>query len=334
MSHSLLTITWAGLIAFAVFAYVAMDGFDLGVGILFPFLQRGGERDTAMNSVAPVWDGNETWLVLGGGGLFAAFPLAYAILMPAVYAPVIAMLLGLVFRGVAFEYRWKTVRAKWAWDLAFWAGSTIAAFAQGVILGAILQGVAVLGRSYGGGWWDWLTPFSLLTGGSLVVGYGTLGASWLILKTEGALLERAFSLAWRFGVAMVTAIVAVSLATLSLGPDYVRRWLAFPTVLATAQAPLLVVIAAAALFLSLRRKNERWPFRLTLALFAVSYAGLAVSLFPYVVPNRVTIWQAAAPASSQSFMLVGAAVMIPVILAYTAYAYRVFRGKTATEGYH
>ena len=334
MSHTLLTIIWAGLIAFAVFDYVVMDGFDLGVGILFPLLQRGGERDTAMNSVAPVWDGNETWLVLGGGGLFAAFPLAYAILMPAVYAPVIAMLLGLVFRGVAFEYRWKTVRAKWAWDLAFWAGSTIAAFAQGVILGAILQGVAVLGRGYGGGWWDWLTPFSLLTGAALVAGYGMLGASWLILKTEGALLERVFSLAWRFGVAMVAAIVAVSLATLSLGPDYVHRWLAFPTVLATAQAPLLVLIAAAVLFLSLRRKNERWPFRLTLALFAISYAGLAVSLFPYVVPNRVTLWQAAAPASSQSFMLVGAAVMIPVILAYTAYAYWVFRGKTATEGYH
>jgi cytochrome d ubiquinol oxidase subunit II len=334
MSHSLLTIIWAGLIAFAVFAYVVMDGFDLGVGILFPFLHPGGERDTAMNSVAPVWDGNETWLVLGGGGLFAAFPLAYAILMPAVYAPVIAMLLGLVFRGVAFEYRWKTVRAKWAWDLAFWAGSTIAAFTQGVILGAILQGVAVMGRGYGGGWWDWLTPFSLLTGGSLVAGYGMLGASWLILKTEGALQERAFSLAWRCGVAMVAAILAVSLATLSLGPDYVRRWLAFPTVLATAQAPLLVLVVAAALFLSLRRKNERWPFRLTLALFAISYAGLAVSLFPYIVPNRVTLWQAAAPASSQSFMLVGAAVMIPIILAYTAYAYWVFRGKTATEGYH
>jgi cytochrome d ubiquinol oxidase subunit II len=182
-----LAFVWACLLAFAVFAYVVLDGFDLGVGILFPFLREGEERDKAMNSIAPVWDGNETWLILGGGGLFAAFPLAYAVLMPAVYAPLIAMLLGLVFRGVAFEFRWRTVRAKPAWDLAFFGGSLIAAFAQGVILGAVLQGIAVEGRHYAGGWWDWLSWFSLLTGASVVVAYATLGATWLIMKTEGGL---------------------------------------------------------------------------------------------------------------------------------------------------
>src|SRR5580704_3713920 len=191
-----LTLVWAGLIAFAVFAYVCLDGFDLGIGILFPFLGGDAGRTTAMNAVAPVWDGNETWLVFGGGGLMAAFPLAYAILMPAVYPPLIAMLLGLVFRGVAFEYRWRTTRARWAWDVAFFGGSTMAAFCQGIILGAILQGVTISGRSYGGGLLDWLTAFSLLTGLSVVVGFALLGATFLILKTEGALLDRAFQLAW------------------------------------------------------------------------------------------------------------------------------------------
>jgi cytochrome d ubiquinol oxidase subunit II len=329
-----LTLIWAGLIAFAVFAYVALDGFDLGVGILFPLLGSDRHRDTAMNSVAPVWDGNETWLILGGGGLFAAFPLAYAILMPAVYAPLIAMLLGLVFRGVAFEYRWRTVRARWAWDVAFCGGSALAAFSQGVILGAILQGVKVAGRGYGGGWWDWLTPFSVLTGASVTAGYALLGSTWLILKGRDDLLERAFRLAWVFGAATVAAIAAVSAATPFLKAAYWRRWLAFPNVLATAQVPLLVAITAAALVFTLRRRNETWPFPLALALFALGYAGLAVSVYPDIVPGQVSVWQASAPAASLAFMLAGAGVLIPVILGYTGYAYWVFRGKTASEGFH
>jgi cytochrome d ubiquinol oxidase subunit II len=329
-----LTLIWACLIAFAVFAYVVLDGFDLGVGILFPLLGEDAHRDRAMNTVAPVWDGNETWLILGGGGLLAAFPLAYAILMPAVYAPLIAMLLGLVFRGVAFEYRWRTKRARGAWDLAFFGGSTLAAFAQGVILGAILQGVTVVGRGYGGGWWDWLTPFSLLTGVSVVAGYGMLGAAWLIWKTTDAMLDRAFRLAWWFSGGTVVAIAAVSAATPLLQTEYWRRWLSFPNVLATAQVPLLVAIASGVLFRCLRRRNETWPFPIALGLFALSYAGLAISLYPDIVPGRVTIWQASAPASSLGFMLIGAGVMIPIILAYTGYAYWVFRGKTEAEGYH
>ena len=329
-----LTLIWAGLIAIAVFAYVVLDGFDLGIGILSPLL--GGEpaRETAMNSVAPVWDGNETWLVLGGGGLMAAFPLAYSILMPAVYPPLIAMLVGLIFRGVAFEYRWRTTRARGAWDLGFFGGSTLAAFCQGVILGAILQGVSLSGRSYAGGRLDWLTPFSILTGASVVAGYGLLGATWLILKTQGPLLARAFRLAWLFGAATVAAIAAVSVATLFLRADYLTRWLSFPDVLATAQVPLLVVIASAALIWTLRRRNETWPFPIALSLFALSYAGLAVSLYPYIVPGRVTIWQASAPASTLAFMLAGAAILFPMILGYTGYAYWVFRGKTGAEGYH
>jgi cytochrome bd ubiquinol oxidase subunit II len=327
-----LTTVWAFVIAFAVFAYVVMDGFDLGVGILFPRLE-GDERAVAMNSIAPVWDGNETWLVLGGGGLMAAFPLAYAIIMPALYVPIIAMLLALIFRGVAFEYRWRDARHQAFWDRAFFAGSTVAALAQGIALGALLQGIAVEGRHYAGGWWDWLTPFTLLTGISLVMGYGLLGATWLIMKAEGELQAKARRYARRLGVATVTAIAVVSAVTPFLEIEYYLRWFDWPNVLLTAQVPLLVGVVAFAFWRSLRVR-EYAPFLLALALFALSFAGLGISMFPYVIPNEVTIWQAAAPESSQIFMLVGAGVLIPIILAYTAYAYWAFRGKVGTHGYH
>jgi cytochrome d ubiquinol oxidase subunit II len=281
-----------------------------------------------------VWDGNETWLVLGGGGLFAAFPLAYAVLMPAIYAPLIAMLLGLVFRGVAFEFRWRTVRAKPAWDAAFFGGSLIAAFAQGVILGAVLQGIKVEGRAYAGGWWDWLSWFSLLTGASVVVAYALLGATWLNMKTEGALQARARGLAWWLAGGMLVAIGAVSAATPFLQAEYYRRWFDWPQIVLTAQVPLAVAIVAGLLFLNLRAKRDAAPFLLSLALFALTFAGLGVSLYPYLVPETITIWDAAAPASSQLFMLVGAAILIPIILAYTGYAYWIFRGKVRDEGYH
>jgi cytochrome d ubiquinol oxidase subunit II len=296
---------WAALLAFAVFAYVVMDGFDLGVGILFPFVPPGEGRDRSMNSIAPVCDGNETWLVLGGVGLFAAFPLAYAVIMPAVYA-IIAMLLGLVFRGVAFEYRWRTIRGRWAWDLAFFGGSLLAAFSQGVILGAILQGIKVAGRAYAGGWWDWLSPFSLLTGASLVIGYALLGSTWLYLKTEGHIQERARQLSFWLAGGMVTAIAAVSAATPFLDAQYAQRWFAWPGVLLVAQVPLLVVVVSILLFLSLRARRDAAPFLLSLALFALGGAGLVVTVYPYVVPVQITIWQAASQASSLGFRLVGA----------------------------
>jgi len=325
---------WAFIIAFAVFAYVVMDGFDLGLGLLFPFFKSHHDRDVIMNSVAPVWDGNETWLVLGGGGLMAAFPLAYAVLMPALYTPVIAMLLGLIFRGVAFEFRWRARREGNFWDVAFAAGSLLAALAQGVALGAILQGVTVSGRAYGGGWWDWLTPFTILTGVALVVGYALLGATWLIMKSEGSLLDRCYQLAQRFAVATIAGMAVVSAWTPFLAHDYYRHWFAWPQVLFTAQVPLLVAIASVGFFFALRHRRSYWPFLIALALFALGLIGLGISLYPYVVPRSITIWDAAAPTQSLVFMLVGAAIMVPIILAYTGYAYWVFRGKTADEGYH
>jgi len=330
-----LAIVWAFIIAFAVFVYVVMDGFDLGLGILFPLFPAREDRDVIMNSVAPVWDGNETWLVLGGGGLMAAFPLAFAVLMPALYTPMIAMLLGLVFRGVAFEFRWRTTRERNRWDVAFAGGSLLAALAQGIALGAILQGVHVEGRSYAGGWWDWLTPFSLLTGVSLVVGYALLGATWLVMKTEGELRERAYGLSWALLFAMLGAIGAVSIATPLLSVQYTHRWFAWPNIILTAPVPLAVAAVSVLLLRSLARKYDYQPFFLSLALFLLSYAGLGISMYPYIVPQSITIWQAAAPESSQIFMLVGVAVLIPLILAYTAWAYYVFRGKVqAGSGYH
>lgn len=330
-----LALVWAILIAFAVLAYVILDGFDLGIGILFPALDGEHERDVAMSSVAPVWDGNETWLVLGGGGLLAVFPLAYAIILPALYVPVTAMLVGLVLRGVAFEFRWRTRRAQWVWDWSFALGSLVATLAQGIMLGTILQGIRVQGRAYAGGWYDWITPFSLATGIALVIGYTLLGAGWLILKTEGELQERAYGFARRLVPALLAAIAVVSAWTPFLSPEFLARWLAWPAILYVAPVPLLTAFAAARLWIALNARHEVEPFVATLVLFVLCYIGLGISLFPYIVPPSITIWDAAAPDKSLAFLLVGAVVLIPMILAYTAYSYWVFRGKVDPEGgYH
>ncbi len=329
-----LTVVWALIIAFAVAAYVVMDGFDLGIGILFPLFPVGRERDRAMNAIAPVWDGNETWLVLGGGGLLAAFPLAYAIILPALYAPLIAMLLGLVFRGVAFEFRWRDARHRKAWDSGFFLGSLIATFAQGVTLGALIQGITVEGRAYAGGWWEWLTPFSLLTGASLVAGYALLGAGWLIWKADGELQAQARGLARRLLPALLAAIGLVSLSTPFVEPQYFERWFEAPGLFVAVPMPLLVAATAFLGWRSLGRGRDWAPFVWSLILFGLTLAGLGISIWPDVIPGRVSIWDAAAPYSSQLFMLAGALVLIPLILAYTAWSYWVFRGKVGEEGYH
>lgn len=328
-------LIWAGLIAFAVLAYVVLDGFDLGVGILFPLAKSEQERDLMMNSVAPVWDGNETWLVLGGGGLFAVFPLAYSIIMPALYAPILIMLLALVFRGVAFEFRWKSQNRKYIWDWAFAGGSLVATFAQGVALGALVQGIPVSGRAYSGGWWDWLSAFSLLTGVALVVGYALLGSTWLMLKGTGRVEEMAKRIASRLGIVMLAMIALVSTLTPFLHEHFMQKWFAWPAMLFTAPVPILVVVCAYALYRGIKHDRPLMSFLAVEGLFVLSYIGLVISFFPYMVPSSVTIWQAAAPDNSLKFLLVGAVFLIPIILAYTAYAYWVFRGKVGpTHDYH
>jgi len=330
-----LAFIWAMILAFAVLAYVVLDGFDLGIGILFPFVRDEGERDVMMNSVAPVWDGNETWLVLGGGGLYAAFPLAYAILLPALYPLLIAMLLALIFRGVAFEFRFRSHRSRWIWNIGFAGGSIAAAFCQGVALGAFVQGIAVEGRAYAGGWYDWLSPFSLMTGVSLVCGYALLGAGWLVMKTEGALQEKLWRWIKPLGAVVIGCVVVVSIWTPLLDPEISARWFSWPNILYVAPVPLLVFVTVIAGMRAVQKRQDRQPFFLTIALFVLSYVGLGISVFPYVVPRAVTLGAAAAPDESLGFMLVGAVVLLPAILAYTGYAYWVFRGKIdPEEGYH
>jgi cytochrome d ubiquinol oxidase subunit II len=330
-----LAFVWAGLIAFAVLAYVILDGFDLGVGILFPAIDTPQERDTAIDSIAPVWDGNETWLVLGGGGLFAVFPLAYAIVLPALYMPLTLMLLGLIFRGVAFEFRHRTVRGRRFWDGAFAGGSIVAAFCQGIALGALVQGIAIEGRAYAGGWWDWLTPFSVMTGLALVAGYALLGVTWLIYKTGDALQLRCWRWALPLGALVLAFVGIVSLWTPLLNPGYAERWFSWPAILYSAPVPLLVAAVAVGYWRAVRGRRELAPFLLALALFVLSYVGLGISLYPNIVPPSLSIWDAAAPESSLLFLLVGAAFLLPIILGYTAYAYSVFRGKvTPGSGYH
>lgn len=326
---------WAGIIAIAILAYVILDGFDLGVGILFPLFRDDRDRTVMMNTIAPIWDGNETWLVLGGGGLLAVFPLAYATIFPALYVPLIAMLLGLIFRGVAFEFRFRTRRLKAMWDWGFAIGSLVAALMQGVALGALVEGIQIENRAYAGGWWDWLSPFSILAGVGVATGYALLGATWLILKTTGTLQERARQMAFVAGVATLVFIAGVSLWTPFLNPIYYERWLSWPTAIFSVFVPALVAVCAFGLWHGLTTGRQLLPFLSALGLFVLSFIGIGISFYPYMVPGALTIHEAAAPDSSLAFLLVGAVFLVPIILAYTAYSYWVFRGKVRPEeGYH
>jgi len=337
-----LPMAWAFLLAVAVFMYILLDGFDLGVGILFPFAATDADRDVMMNSVAPVWDGNETWLVLGGGGLFAAFPKAYAALMPAVYMPIGFMLVALIFRGVAFEFRFKaTGSGRRVWDQAFHWGSVVATFSQGLVLGAIVQGVTLTDGRFSGGMFDWLTPFSFVVGCAMIWGYTLLGAGWLIIKTEGALE------AWsRRGGLVAAAITLLMIAVVSfwvpaLDAAAADRWgLRYPDIdwsrlAPLAPVPLLVAVAFWQLVRSLRGTATYAPYLWTVAIFLLGYVGLLIGIYPYLVPYDLSIHEAAAAPNAQGLLLVGALVMLPVILGYTGYVYWVFRGKvTANAGYH
>lgn len=333
-----LPLVWAGLLAVAVAMYVIADGFDLGVGILFTAARSDNWRDRMMISVAPVWDGNETWLILGGAGLFCVFSLAYAMLMPALYVPLFLMLIALVFRGVAFEFRFKAERSRRVWDYAFHYGSLVATFAQGLVLGAFVQGFAVEGRRFVGGTLDFLTPFSVATGIGLVLGYGLLGATWCVMKTTGELEIWARRMALRFLVGVILAMGIVSLWVPFLGREIEARWFAWPNIAYLAPIPLLTALTAYGIYRALEAGRHVQPFLLAIGLFLLGYLGLGISLFPYVVPPRVTIWQAANTVDSQLFVLVGYCIALPATFLYTAYAYWVFRGKVAEDigasGYH
>ena len=332
-----LPLIWAGIIVFGLMMYVVMDGFDLGIGILFPFIPGRDDRDVMVNTVAPVWDGNETWLVLGGAGLLAAFPQAYATILSALYLPLMLMLAGLIWRGVAFEFRFKAdEHHKPFWDKAFTWGSYIATLAQGMALGGFIGGFELSeSGSFAGGALDWLTPFSVFTGVSLVIAYALLGATWLVMKTEGPLQAQMRRLARGMTIALIAAIALVSVWTPLAHEDVAARWFVLPNLLFFLPVPILVGVTAWGLLSATHGQSHSAPFLLALMLLFLGYSGLGISLWPMIIPPDITIWQAAAPPQSMGFALVGALFIIPFILMYTAWSYYVFRGKVKSgDGYH
>ncbi len=327
-----LPLVWYGLIATAVFLYVLLDGFDLGVGVVFPFAPSDRCRDRMMNSIAPFWDGNETWLVLAGGGLFAAFPLAYAVLMPALYIPVITMLLGLIFRGVAFEFRFKAAgKSRGIWDASFHFGSLAAAFMQGVIIGTVVQGIRVEGRSFAGGAFDWLNAYSVMTGVALVFGYALLGATWLVMKTDGETRDWARKGAsYAIGyVALFLAIVSISMPIMN--PQIRKLWFSLPNFFFLLPVPVASVVLLSTIWSDLHADREYRPFLLSFGVFLTGYLGIAISTWPYIVPFEITFRQAAAAPESQSLLLIGTVILLPLVLTYTGYCYYIFRGKASHE---
>lgn len=330
-----LPLIWAALIGTAVAMYVILDGFDLGIGILFPFVRKEEERDVMMNSVAPFWDGNETWLVLGGAGLLVAFPTAYAVIMPAFYLPVIGMLLALVLRGVSFEFRWVAKPSHRMWDIAFAGGSIVASFLQGVILGGLLQGVDVVDRQYAGGPFDWLTPFSIFVGLAVVAGYGLHGATWLVMRTEGPTHEFGRRVAVPLLIAVLGGMAIVSLWTPLTIDRIAARWFSLPNLFYLWPIPLVTAAVGFLVFYWLRRGDEVKPFLGSVVLFLLGYLGLVISTWPYLVPPHLTFWDTAAAPASQLFMLAGTVFLLPLILGYTFFVYWMFRGKILPgEGYH
>ena len=331
--HLDLVPLWAGILALAVFMYVLLDGFDLGVGMLFAFRRDAHERNLMISSVAPVWDFNETWLVLGGAGLLAVFPLAFAVIIPAVYFPILLMLLGLLFRGVAFEFREVEGARKGIWDRGFFWGSLLATFAQGVVLGQFITGFEVEGRAFSGTSWDWLAPFPLLVGVGLVFGYLLQGATWLVMKTEGELQDWARAMARRCLWGVLVFIALMSIWTPLTEPRIAERWFSLPNIFWFAPVPVLTLVVAGVLLRSLRRGAEVLPFLCSFGLFFLAFTGLVISLWPYIAPPSITLWDAAASPKSQAFMMVGTLFLLPVLLGYVTYSYWVFRGKVK-GGYH
>lgn len=328
-----LTLIWIVIIAIALFMYVLMDGFDLGVGILYPFAPSDSARDDMMNSVAPVWDGNETWLILAGTGLLAAFPVVYTVLLPALYIGVFLLLAGLIFRGVAFEFRFKASNTRYLWDRAFNIGSILAAFAQGAVVGSYIQGFETDGFTYVGGPLDWLTPFTVMTGLGVIAGYALLGATWTILKTEGETQAWAHGVAPRLLLIVMMFFLLVSAWTPLTQPQVFERWLAGAHILWI--FPAATLLTAAWIISSLGNRRELAPFVGSMILFVLFYIGLLISKWPLAVPPDHTFWDAASDPGSQLFLLIGILLLIPVIMGYTAWIYWVFRGKVqANSGYH
>ncbi|MBD2801040.1 cytochrome d ubiquinol oxidase subunit II [Xenorhabdus sp. M] len=331
-----LPLIWFLIIIFSIMMYIVMDGFDLGIGILYPAVKGQADRDLMMNSVAPVWDGNETWLVLGGAGLFGAFPLAYAIILDALAIPLTIMLLGLIFRGVAFEFRFKAApKHQHFWDKAFIGGSMLATFMQGLVVGAVIEGFPVKGRVYVGHDFDWLAPFPLFCGFGLVVAYALLGCGWLVMKTEGHLQQRMYRVLRPLALLMLAIIIIISIWTPLAHPTIAERWFSLPNLFFFMPVPLLILWASWQLSNANFNSSHYTPFLTALLLIFMGFSGLGISIWPNIIPPFISYEEAASPPQSLGFMLVGALFIIPIILTYTFWSYYVFRGKINHEqGYH
>ena len=315
------------LIACGVLMYVLLDGFSLGVGIVSPWLESNQHRALAIKSLSHLWDSNQTWLVFGGVVLFVAFPKAYAMVLSQLYLPIILMLIALIFRGVAFEFYFKADSSRGWWNFSFSFGSTLATLSQGLILGALVQGVGHSGGLV------WLTPFSILTSLSLLVGYGLLGSCWLVRKSEGSMALRSRKMAQWLLITVLIALSAVSLWMLFTQPLVAGRWLEMPGIILLAPVPILCAWVSWKLWNMLADQNSHdlKPLGLGMLLFLLSFVGLVAGMFPFIVPGQLTIWQAIAPESTLKFALVGIVLFLPIVIAYNIYNYRVFSGKTSMQ---
>ncbi|HET7594391.1 MAG TPA: cytochrome d ubiquinol oxidase subunit II [Stellaceae bacterium] len=329
-----LPLLFAFVLAFGVAMYVVMDGFDLGLGVLFPLAPSDDDRDMMMNSIAPIWDGNETWLVLGGTLLIAAFPVAYATLLPAFYVPLVVMLFALIFRGIAFEFRFRAARFRFLWDWAFAGGSALAAFCQGLVLGAFIDGVPVDGERFAGSALGFISGFAVVSGLGVVAGYALLGATWLILKTGGTTGEFGRRAARPALLVTLAFVVVISLWTPISHPQIAARWFSLPNFLFLWPVPFVTALVGWVIWRSIRSTHEAVPFLFSIGLFLLALLGLGISLFPYAVPWQVTIWQAASSTPTLQFVGVGVLIILPITLGYLGYAHWIFRGKVrAGEGY-
>ena len=328
-----LVIIWAGLVGLVMILYVILDGISLGVGLLFPTARDEKERDMLMGSIAPVWDANQTWLVFGGGAIFAAFPVVYGVLSSALYIPLVSFVGSLIFRGVAFEFRAHASR-KGVWNKAFFWGSLVAVFSQGLTLGGILAGIKVADGRFAGGAMDWLNPFSVMVGVALMPGYALLASTYLILKTTGPVQRRAYGQALWSGLAVLGFMAVVTVWTPWHYELVWVNWFAAPRIYFVWAFPLLGLLAAYKLIRSIKFKQEVMPLACSVALFLAGYLGLATSLYPFAIPPTVTIWQAASQRETMRFILWGTIIVLPLVIGYTSYSYAVFRGKVGEEGYH
>jgi cytochrome d ubiquinol oxidase subunit II len=320
-----MVLFWVAILAISILIYVLLDGFDLGVGILFGLTPGESQRRVMLSTVAPIWDGNETWLVVAGVVLWGAFPIVYATLLSAFYLPLLLMLAGLILRGVAFEFRYKTERLRWIWDASFAGGSLVAAFTQGTAVGALVEGIPVANGRYVGGPFGWLSPFALLCGVGLCIGYSLLGACWLVKKSEGELRDGVYYRLHFLAIGLLVFLVAVFVYALVAHLEVMNRWLERPYLLVF---PVIGTAAAAVLTRRLLSREDHAPFYMVAVIFASAFGTLAISFWPYMIPFSITIEQAASPHSSLAFMFWGAGLFVfPLMLIYTAIGYSVFKGK-------